>query len=217
MRMGAWAGTLTPVVWFALLLTAGALLPGYDPVRQYMTELTDSATWPIALADFYIVALLIAVFAIGLRGALGHGGAATAIVLLVLVKALATLGTGLVHGDVDPLVRTPSGQLHNTLVAVGNVALALACLLAALALPVAAGLGGPGRVQRRHRDRHARPPRDPRDAHDRGHRTRGRAARRRRRSRPAALDARGGPVAGRDRLADAQARRISIAVGRPCA
>lgn len=144
MRMGAWAGIATPVVWFALLLAAGALLPGYDPVRQYMTELTDTATWPIALADFYIVALLIAVFAIGLRSALGNGGAATAIVLLVLVKALATLGTGLVHGDVDPLVRTSSGQLHNMLVAVGNVALAVACLLAAWRLPSLPGWQGLG-------------------------------------------------------------------------
>lgn len=142
MKLAAYAGIATPIVWFALLVAAGALLPGYDPVRQYMTELTDTSTWPLALADFFVTALLIAVFAFGLWSALGRDGVATVIALLVLVKAAATLGTGLVHGDIDPLVRTPSGQLHNTLVAVGNVALAVACVVAAWRMPRVPGWAG---------------------------------------------------------------------------
>ena len=142
MKLAAYAGIATPIVWFALLLTAGALVPGYDPVRQYMTELTDGPTWNIALADFFLGALLIAVFAAGLYGALGRDRVALVIVALVLVKAFSTLGTGLVHGDVDPLVRTPSGQLHNTLVAVGNVALSVACLVAVWRFPRIAGWEG---------------------------------------------------------------------------
>ena len=38
MKLGAYAGIATPIVWFALLITAGALAPGYDPIRQYMTN-----------------------------------------------------------------------------------------------------------------------------------------------------------------------------------
>ena len=122
-------------MWFALLLGAGALRDGYDPVRQYMTELTSGPTAALVNADFFLGGVLIAVFAIGLWDALGRDRIATVIALLVLVKAAATIGTGLVHGDVDPLVRTPSGQLHNTLVAIGNVALAIACLIAAWRFP----------------------------------------------------------------------------------
>lgn len=142
MRLGAYAGIATPIVWFALLLTAGALAPGYDPVRQYMTELTDGPTWGLVEADFAFGALLLGVFAAGLATAIGHDRWSLAIVLLVLVKAGATLGTGLVHGDVDPLVRTPSGQLHNTFIAIGNVALAIACLIAAWRFRSLAGWGG---------------------------------------------------------------------------
>lgn len=142
MKIAAYAGIATPIVWFALLLTAGALVPGYDPIRQYMTELTDGPTWGLALSDFFLVALLIAIFGAGLWSALGRDGVATVIAALVLVKAAATLGTGLVHGDVDPLVRTASGQTHNTLVAVGNVALAIAALVAAWRMPSLPGWSG---------------------------------------------------------------------------
>ena len=142
MRLGGYAGIATPIVWFTLLLLAGALVPGYDPVRQYMTELTDGPTWYLIESDFALGALLIGVFAAGLATAVGHDRWSLAIVLLVLAKAGATLGTGLVHGDVDPLVRTPSGQLHNTLVVAGNVALAGACLIAAWRFPTLAGWDG---------------------------------------------------------------------------
>lgn len=142
MKIAAYAGIATPIVWFALLLTAGALVPGYDPIRQYMTELTDGPTWGLVLADFFLGALLIAIFGAGLWSALGRDGVATAIAALVLVKAASTLGTGLVHGDVDPLVRTASGQMHNMLIAVGNVALAIAALVAAWRMPSLAGWSG---------------------------------------------------------------------------
>ncbi len=142
MKIAAYAGIATPIVWFALLLTAGALAPGYDPIRQYMTELTDGPTWNLVLSDFFLGALFIAIFGAGLWTALGRDGIAAAIAALVIVKAAATLGTGLVHGDVDPLVRTASGQLHNTLVAVGNVALAIAALLAAWRMPTLQGWDG---------------------------------------------------------------------------
>lgn len=142
MRLGGVAGIAVPIVWFALLLTAGALVPGYDPIRQYMTELTDGPTWGLVEADFAIGALLLGVFAAGLATATGHDRWSLAIVVLILAKGGATLGAGLAHGDVDPLVRTASGQLHNTFIAVGNVALAAACLLAAWRFPAFAGWDG---------------------------------------------------------------------------
>lgn len=131
MRLAGLAGMASPVVWFALLFAAGTQRPGYDHVRQYMTELQTGATAPFVLADAVVTGALILAFAAGLRAALGGDRAATAIALLVALKALATVGVGIVQGDVDPLVRTPSGQTHNTLVAIGNVALALGCLVAA--------------------------------------------------------------------------------------
>lgn len=130
-------GIAIPVVWFVLLFVAGAMRPGYDHVRQYMTELTSGTTETLVVADLVFVGVLWLVFAVGLWSALGRGRLVLVICALVAVKGLATVGTGLVHGDVDPLVRTASGQTHNMLVAVGNVALALACLLALRSPPLA--------------------------------------------------------------------------------
>ena len=118
-------------MWFALLFAAAASRPGYDHLRQYMTELTAGETAGLIVLDTLVVGALLMVFAAGLWTALGRGGMATAVAALVALKALATVGAGLVQGDVDPLVRTPSGQLHNGLIGGGNVALAAACLLAA--------------------------------------------------------------------------------------
>lgn len=131
MKLGAYAGMATPVVWFVLLFVGGLARPGYDHIRQFMTELQTGASAPIVLADSLAVAALLLVFALALRSAFGGDRVALAITALVALKAVATAGTGLVQGDVDPLVRTPSGQLHNTIVGVGNIALALACLAVA--------------------------------------------------------------------------------------
>ncbi len=125
------AGVAAPIVWFALLFAAAAGRPGYDHLRQYMTELTAGETAGLIVADTLIVGALLVVFAVGLWTALGRGNMATAVAALVAVKALATIAAGLVQGDVEPLVRTPSGQLHNGLIGVGNIALATACVLAA--------------------------------------------------------------------------------------
>lgn len=123
-------GVAIPVVWFALLFVAGAMRPGYDHVRQYMTELTTGPTESLILADFLLVGTLFVVFALQLRRAIPGDRAVVLIAALVAVKGIAIVATGLVHGDVDPLLRTPSGQLHNLLVAAGNIALAFGCLVA---------------------------------------------------------------------------------------
>ena len=39
MKLGAYAGIATPIVWFALLITAGALAPGYDPILPVHDQL----------------------------------------------------------------------------------------------------------------------------------------------------------------------------------
>lgn len=122
-------GLAVPVVWFGILFLAGAMRPGYDHVRQYMTELTvggDRASL-VAEADFFIVGPLIVLVAYLLwRDGLPRLAAA-----LIVVKGIATIAQGVFIGDATIGVHTTSGLIHNALVLVGSVAMIAAMLIVA--------------------------------------------------------------------------------------
>lgn len=118
----------TPIVWFGLIFVAGLLRPGYDHFRQYVTELgVGPNAWIIQL-DSVVVGVLLITFAVQLR----RVQVPRSVALLVGVKAIATIATGLITGDVDVTVRTTQGLMHNAFVVVGNVAIVAACILVAV-------------------------------------------------------------------------------------
>lgn len=117
-----------PIVWFGLIFVAGLLRPGYDHLRQYMTELgVGPNAWIIQL-DSLIVGALLITFAVQLQRA--H--VPTIVALLVGVKAVSTIVTGLISGDVDVTVRTAQDLIHNGFVVVGNAAMVAACVIVAV-------------------------------------------------------------------------------------
>lgn len=124
-----WVGVAIPVLWFGILLAAGALRPGYDHIRQYMTELTVGDNAWLALLDFFVVGPLVLLFAFALMKA----GAPRLGVLLIGLKGVAIIVGGLFIGDVDIGVRTTSGLIHNLSVVIGNVAMAAGIVVVALA------------------------------------------------------------------------------------
>jgi hypothetical membrane protein len=124
-----WVGVAIPVLWFGILFAAGALRAGYDPIRQYMTELTVGENAWLAELAFFVVGPLVIAFALLLR----REGAPPLGALLIAVKGVATIVSGLVVGDVDIGVRTTSGVIHNVSVLVGNLAMAGGIVIVALA------------------------------------------------------------------------------------
>jgi hypothetical protein len=122
-------GVAIPVLWFGLLFAAGALRPGYDHIRQYMTELTVGDDAWLALLDFFVVGPLVLLFAVALMKA---GGPRIG-VLLIGLKGVAIVVGGLFIGDTEIGVRTMSGVIHNLSVVIGNVAMAAGIVVVTLA------------------------------------------------------------------------------------
>jgi hypothetical protein len=128
-RQLRWVGVAIPVLWFGILFAAGALRPGYDHVRQYMTELTVGDNAWLAQLDFFVVGPLVLLFAYALKNAGGPPIGA----LLIAVKGVAIIVGGLFIGDVDIGVRTTSGLVHNLSVVIGSVAMAAAIVAITIA------------------------------------------------------------------------------------
>ncbi len=124
-----WVGVVIPVLWFGILFAAGALRPGYDHIRQYMTELTVGDNAWLALLDFFVVGPLVLLFAFVLM----KSGAPRLGVLLIGLKGIAIIVGGLFIGDTDIGVRTTSGLIHNLSVVVGNIAMAAAIVVVTVA------------------------------------------------------------------------------------
>jgi hypothetical protein len=128
-------GVVIPLLWFGILFAAGALRPGYDHVRQYMTELTVGDNAWLAQLAFFVVGPLVLLFAFALMRA----GAPPLGVALIAIKGSAIIVGGLFIGDVDLGVRTTSGLIHNLSVVIGNVAMAAGIVVVTLAWRRAVG------------------------------------------------------------------------------
>jgi hypothetical membrane protein len=72
-----WTGIAGPALFTVTWLIEGALRPGYDPMRSWISELALSDRGWLQSASFLISGALIAVFGRGLRAASTEGPAAT--------------------------------------------------------------------------------------------------------------------------------------------
>jgi hypothetical protein len=68
------AGIVGPVLFVGVFLVAGALRPGYDPVRMQVSYLSLGDGGAVQVASFLVSGLLIATFAVGLRARLAGAG-----------------------------------------------------------------------------------------------------------------------------------------------
>ena len=67
------AGVIGPPLFVAVLLLAGAVRPGYDPVRHFGSLLSLGDQGWIQIANFIVSGALFVVFAVGLRRAFAAG------------------------------------------------------------------------------------------------------------------------------------------------
>lgn len=130
-RVLAACGVLAPLQFTLAWVVLGATRPGYDPRRQYISELAAVGA-PDAgpmIAAFLTLGLLTLAFAHGLRRALGGGGAALAGTALIAVFGLGSLGSGLFRCDPGCGGSSPANTAHTVSAHLGLGALVLATLV----------------------------------------------------------------------------------------
>lgn len=125
------AGTIGPVLFFAVLLVEGAVRPGYRPLHDTISELSLGPRGWIQTANFLVFGSLFIVFARGVKASLDNSRAARLGGTLLSVIGLGVLGCGLFRAEPwPPSSMSPTGLLH----------LVCAMVLIFALLPVATGV-----------------------------------------------------------------------------
>lgn len=101
------AGVIGPVLFLGVALVEGAVRPGYDPVRQFVSLLSlGDGGWRQTL-NFVISGALIASFGVGLRRRSAEGSGSRWMPRLVIVVGVALICCGVFAGD--PALGYPAG------------------------------------------------------------------------------------------------------------
>ncbi|XVQ06769.1 DUF998 domain-containing protein [Spirillospora sp. CA-255316] len=131
-RKPLWPGIAGPSLFTLVWLVEGAIRPGYDPMRNWISELALTSRGWIQITGFLVSGLLIAVYGIALRDALSDGPGALWGPRLVTVTgtALALAGAFVIDPGTYRPPGTPAGPtwhgvLHDIFGAVVFVAAAV--------------------------------------------------------------------------------------------
>ena len=135
-RVASLAGTVGPVLFFAVLLTEGAIRPGYRPLRDTISELSVGPRGWIQTANFLVFGILFMIFARGLKASLDDSGAARLGGTLLSMIGLGVLGCGLFQAEPWP----PSSMSQSGLLHLGSAMVVFALLPAATGVLVRAFL-----------------------------------------------------------------------------
>lgn len=125
--IGALAGIIATIIFVGVFLLEGKLRPGYDPMSQYVSELSLGPRGWIQIANFLITGFLLLLFAFSVRAEFKEGKASRFGWILLTISALALLVSG-------PFVMDPAstprdqwsihGILHQLIGALGFFTLA---------------------------------------------------------------------------------------------
>ena len=102
-----WAGAIAPVAFVVVFLVEGAIRPGYDPIRHFVSLLALTDRGGIQVANFVIGGAAIAWFGLGLRRAWAGTGRGSWVPRLVTIAGVALVWCGVFAGD--PALGYPPG------------------------------------------------------------------------------------------------------------
>jgi hypothetical protein len=114
-RLSAWAGILAPVIFVAIFTLEGAVRPGYDPARMYISALSLGPRGWVQIANFMALGLLLFGFAFGLSKEMPSGKASRGgIVALYVLSVLFFISGPFVMDPVDtpPAKLSGHGLIH---------------------------------------------------------------------------------------------------------
>jgi hypothetical membrane protein len=134
-RLGNLCGLLSPLLWWATILTSEAMLPGFDPVRMTISELAETGS-PTADRMFVLAFLttgaMNALFGVFLIRTFRPSRLAILLGLLVIVNGAARIGVGF-HPCEPGCIATGRSNvqaLHYLFAAIGFIAMISASGLA---------------------------------------------------------------------------------------
>src|SRR5690606_10595942 len=102
-----WTGIAGPALFTLVWLVEGAIRPGYDPMRSWISELALSDRGWIQIANFLVSGLLLALYGLALRRALRDGPGAVWGPRLVTAAGTALVLAGVFV--IDPGTYVPAG------------------------------------------------------------------------------------------------------------
>lgn len=109
-RMLAIAGIIAPVMFWVLSITAGLIRPGYDPIRQFGSELGIGPHAWLQNVNFILFGLLEIAFAYGLHRGINHGQGSRIGPALLTIGGMAMVLVGIFPMSIGP--HTLHGSIH---------------------------------------------------------------------------------------------------------
>jgi hypothetical membrane protein len=113
-RLMAICGILGPIQFIVVILIFGLLRPGYDPVRQYMSEL-GAVGAPNAIAFIlpeFLLGLTMIAFAFGLYRGISKGKGTKLALILIVVSGVGWLGASIFRCDAGCVNESVTGTMH---------------------------------------------------------------------------------------------------------
>ncbi len=104
------AGMVAPIMFWSVFTIAGLLRPGYDPLRQYVSELALGPGGWLQTANFLLMGLLLIAFAAGLHNGIPDGPRACP--ALLVVAGVGFLLSGVFARDLPGSEPTLPGEVH---------------------------------------------------------------------------------------------------------
>lgn len=101
-------GVIGPLLFIIVFLIAGATRPGYNPMRHFVSSLSQGEMGWVQIANFIVCGVLVICFAAGLRWVLHPGKGATWGPVLLALFGLSLIGAGIFV--TDPLLGYPPGE-----------------------------------------------------------------------------------------------------------
>lgn len=127
--MLAVAGLVAPVMFWIISITAGLIRPGYNPIRQFGSELGIGPHAWLQNTNFILFGVLELAFAYGLHRGINHGQGSRIGPALLALGAMAMLLVGIFPMSIGP--HTLHGSIHARAAQVLYYALPLAFLVMA--------------------------------------------------------------------------------------
>ena len=129
-RFLAICGIVGPIQFIVVVLVFGLVRPGYDPIRQYMSEL-GAVGAPNAIAfniPEFLLGLMLIAFAFGLHRGISAGQGSKLAPILIAVSGVGWIGGSIFRCDVGCVNESVTGTLHGLIGMFGPLPLLIAPL-----------------------------------------------------------------------------------------
>ena len=113
-RLLAICGIVGPVQFIVVILVFGLLQPGYDPIRQYMSELgaVGAPNAIVFIMAEFLLGLMMIAFAFGLHRGISEGKGSKLAPILLVVSGIGWIGGSIFRCDVGCVNESVTGTMH---------------------------------------------------------------------------------------------------------